>query len=628
MAIKRYYAKKDNTITNAFKENLTTRGTGSNMGASDILEVFSIFGQANSSSAEESRVLIKFDCTASTDSIKADRDAGILPISGSVNFFLRLYNAPHSQTLPKSYTMDVSAISGSWNEGTGIDMEGYKDVGASNWINGTLNPTAATMTLVAASALNSRNGTTITLTNTDGTAVTFTTDNTKTETQSTATLIGTSGVSTLAKAVTSVHNALSAAITAGTLKMSISTLDVSSGNITLTQSVAGTAGNTTKPANITGITFAANFAGGTGTEWILTGGDYFTDASSSFTASFDSGVEDVELDITPLVEQWLSSSNLGQKEDEGVGVFLSSEYSSASRSYYTKKFFARGTEFFYKQPNIEARWDSSIEDDRGNFFYSSSLATAAENLNTIFFYNYFRGRLRNIPDIGTGNIGVSVFSSSAGSPAGSAISLVADGTHVLSTGVFAVTGGQVSTGIYSASFTMTAASAPLTTINDVWFKLDNSVADASTGVQYGTGTIEPKIVTNLYNAPSSEYLVTITNLRQKYRPEETARFRVYTRQKDWTPTIYTKAVSTPETEVVESGSFEVFRVIDDLKVIPHGTGSTPYHTFMSYDVSGSYFDLDMGLFQPGFMHGIKLAFYNEDIDSWVEQPEVFKFKVE
>ena len=320
---------------------------------------------------------------------------------------------------------------------------------------------------------------------------------------------------------------------------------------------------------------------------------------------------------------------LGSKPDEGVGVFLSSQFSGASRSYYTKKFFARGTEFFYKQPNIEARWDSSIEDDRGNFFYSSSLATAAENLNTIFFYNYFRGRLRNIPDVGTGNIGVTIYSSSAGAPvATSSVSLVADGTHVLSSNQFVVTGGHFSTGIYSASFAMTAASTPLTTINDVWFKLDNSVADASTGVQYGTGTIEPKVVTNLYNAPSNEYLVTITNLRQKYRPDETARFRVYTRQKDWTPTIYTKAVSTPETEVVESGSFEVFRVIDDLKVIPHGTGSTPYHTFMSYDVSGSYFDLDMGLFQPGFMHGIKLAFYNEDIDSWVEQPEVFKFKVE
>ena len=31
MSIKRFYATKDNTITNAYKPNLTTRATGSNM---------------------------------------------------------------------------------------------------------------------------------------------------------------------------------------------------------------------------------------------------------------------------------------------------------------------------------------------------------------------------------------------------------------------------------------------------------------------------------------------------------------------------------------------------------------------------------------------------------------------
>ena len=46
MAIKKYTATKDNTITNAFKQNLITRGTGSNMGASDVTEIFSIYGQA------------------------------------------------------------------------------------------------------------------------------------------------------------------------------------------------------------------------------------------------------------------------------------------------------------------------------------------------------------------------------------------------------------------------------------------------------------------------------------------------------------------------------------------------------------------------------------------------------
>ena len=49
MGIKRYFASKDNTITNAFAENLTTRGTGSNMGAADILETFVIHGQTSAS---------------------------------------------------------------------------------------------------------------------------------------------------------------------------------------------------------------------------------------------------------------------------------------------------------------------------------------------------------------------------------------------------------------------------------------------------------------------------------------------------------------------------------------------------------------------------------------------------
>ena len=53
MAIKRYLASADNTITNAFKANLSSRGTDANMGASDVLETFSIYGQADSSSLEK-----------------------------------------------------------------------------------------------------------------------------------------------------------------------------------------------------------------------------------------------------------------------------------------------------------------------------------------------------------------------------------------------------------------------------------------------------------------------------------------------------------------------------------------------------------------------------------------------
>ena len=82
MAIRRYKATKDNTITNAFKANLTTRGTGSNMGEADILEVFSIYAQASTSSGELSRALIEFDING----LSASRDSGDIPASGSVDF--------------------------------------------------------------------------------------------------------------------------------------------------------------------------------------------------------------------------------------------------------------------------------------------------------------------------------------------------------------------------------------------------------------------------------------------------------------------------------------------------------------------------------------------------------------
>ena len=111
--IKNYSASADTTITNAFKPILTTRGTGSNMGAADALEVFSVYGHASGSSDELSRILIKFP----TDEISRDRTAGDIPASGSVDFHLRLYNNPHGDTIPKNFTLVVRPLLQNWEEG-------------------------------------------------------------------------------------------------------------------------------------------------------------------------------------------------------------------------------------------------------------------------------------------------------------------------------------------------------------------------------------------------------------------------------------------------------------------------------------------------------------------------------
>ena len=79
--------------------------------------------------------------------------------------------------------------------------------------------------------------------------------------------------------------------------------------------------------------------------------------------------------------------------------------------------------------------------------------------------------------------------------------------------------------------------------------------------------------------------------------------------------------------IIHIASHDQFRVVDELDVIPYGTGSD-LHTAMSYDLSGNYFDLDMSMLESGYMYAIKFTYYNNSIGDWVEQPEIFKFRVE
>ncbi len=134
MSIKRYTASKDNTISNAFKASLTGRGTTGNMGSSDILEVFSIYGQASSSSLEQSRILVDLPI----GQISKNRKAGEIPESGSITFKYKMFNAAHGQTTPEKFTIVATPVIRSWEEGSGLDMEEFTDKEVSNWLSSSL----------------------------------------------------------------------------------------------------------------------------------------------------------------------------------------------------------------------------------------------------------------------------------------------------------------------------------------------------------------------------------------------------------------------------------------------------------------------------------------------------------
>ena len=618
MAVKRYYADADTTITNAYKANLTERGISGNMGQSDILEVFSIYAQESSSSSELQRILIKFPVTGTTSEyISYDREEGNIPESGSVSFYLRLYNATHSQTTPKNFSLTVSAVSQSWQEGDGLDMEEYSDEGEASW-NGRLD-TKIAQVITASFGSNTKGnyaGKYISLYDANNNRYNFWFDTTGTDTAPTLdgdeieVDISSGGLTTAAHYATTFQGIVE--------DHAQFTAEDQSGAVKITNSTAGTA--TAPTGNIDVITLTTATVGADFTAWDTAGADYYTDSSSSFTASFDSGFEDMNLDVTSLVEQWISSSLEGKRENYGALIKLDSSEENAETSYYTKKFFARGSQYFFKRPCIEARWDSSKKDDRGSFYYSSSLAPASDNLNTIYLYNYVRGQLKNIPAIGTGDIIVSIRSGSADNtePYGPKL-ILSTGGGVSSTDTEHVTGSYVSTGIYSASFAFTGSTS-LTKIYDIWH---------SGGVEYFTGTIEPKDLSQVWSGtgmnPNQQFVSKITNLKPTYSSQNTsARFRLYTRKKDWNPSIYSVASQVAPIDLVEDAYYQVRRVNDDIEVISYGTGSNN-STRLSFDTSGRYFDLDMSLLQADSTYAIKFVYYLNG--QYVEQSEEFKFRV-
>ena len=466
------------------------------------------------------------------------------------------------------------------------------------------------------------------------------------------------------------------------------------------------------------------------------------------------GTEDVLVNITALVEEWIAAESTVDPDRENYGVMIkmsgSYEDGSRQRSYYTKKFFARGTEFFFKRPCIEARFDDSIGDDRANFYKSSSLATGPENLNQLYMYNYTRRGLSNIPALKTDPNGADqstgealmrvrlypdLKSSSkaivlpvgggvqdgrakatitvAGNPGNAETftmtdsadasvtftfqqgnnSVAANSSTTSTVGIFSVLGnnagiaeriqqsiantslavtavdngdgtvtvtqnaigtagnkalsmasvtnvsvpsntfadGQAQdfaecylheTGIYSASLATTGSH---TKVYDVWSHTDSSHNGGKHELFTGSA-IYVKTHTPLpYSNADEEYVVSLSNLKPVYRTKDNPSLRLNVRRKDHQPNIYTVASNKLQNEVLYNVYYRAYRVIDGEEVVSYGSGSIP-HSKMSYDSSGSFFKLDMSLFEPGYMYALEVS--TDSYGQNIVNKDEFKFRVE
>ena len=617
MTIKRYTATKDNVISTAFKENLNNRASTSNMGASDVLEIFSIFGQASSSSLERARILVEFPIS----SISQDRDNEIIPASGNVDFVIRIGNAEHGQTTPSNFTLSAHPLVQPWDEGRGLDMESYLDSDASNWLSRSLGATWSNTgssfidTGLVTSSPIPKHYTQSFSKGTEDIDINITGLVEEWIKSYKSNTVQASGAISFDDSLQPENNSWVIIRGYGAQEKKFVFVHRHEATGSSTANViyvsTGSSGTSETLENLH-TSILSNYAG------VITASiDAYnlrlTQVTGGFAGNLALSQSNLQTYFTALSSSFAGGQGL---QNYGVLLKLSGAYedSSLEKSFYTKKLFSRSSEYFFKRPVIEARWDDSIKDDRSNIIRSSSLATAAENLNNIYLYNKRRAGYMNIPNTGS-NLVVQFI------PSNSETAVTVTHNGVAQT---YVTASKVSTGIYKATF---AYSGSETTLRDVWKRHDYTAPDSHvyTGLYTGSAfTINNDKTYTAYDIPN--YITNITNLNKRYSKTETATFRVYTRNKNWRPNVYTVATQTAPVDTIRDAYYKVRRVSDDLTVINFSTGSSPYYSALSYDASGSYFDLDMSILEPNYLY--EISFLYKDGNNYIEQKERFKFRVD
>ena len=238
------------------------------------------------------------------------------------------------------------------------------------------------------------------------------------------------------------------------------------------------------------------------------------------------------------------------------------------------------------------------------------MAPPEDNINRLYLYNRHRGILSDIGGNLTSSLFCSIYSGTLG-PSGLPIPL----KNNSDLGFIEAT--RIRKGIYEAEVVVDTDAQVL---YDVWHDGNNIYyyTGSAFDVKSGDGDDESDFQIN-------DYSVNITNLKTVYSNKEQARFNVYVRNKNWDPTIYTIAKSNAENHTIRLAYYRVYRIVDNLTVIPYGDSEIEF-TRLSYDDTGNYFDLDMSIFEPSYTYGIRLMFKEFGLET--EQRELFKFRVE
>jgi hypothetical protein len=313
------------------------------------------------------------------------------------------------------------------------------------------------------------------------------------------------------------------------------------------------------------------------------------------TQSFDTGEEDLSIDITTIV----SATIAGLLPDHGLRLSFSGTNETDEKTRFVKRFASRHASNVYKRPKILVQYDNSEHDHQESMFFDLT--------GSIFLRNYHRGQPANIL---SGTAAVQMSGSECITlklKSGSFSRILSASQHKI--------GKNYVTGVYSASFAISSLETSLTgEINSVgsgtfkvyWLSKDMNIA-------YHTGSIVINEITrSSFDSSPRRLSVTMTNQRSQYRLGDKARIRVHIA--DMTPVIV-KARKTPREKKSIITKEMFYRVIDARTndvIIPFDT--VKRSTNLSSDGKGMFFDLYFDALSKGRSYKIEFLVKERGID--------------
>ena len=317
------------------------------------------------------------------------------------------------------------------------------------------------------------------------------------------------------------------------------------------------------------------------------------------TQTFDSGYEDLEMDVTEWVKSYWLSTNKSVTTNNGFVLKFNTEETDA-KSYFVKRLASRHTRNPFLRPKIVASWDNYYLDDRLDF--------EADTANEIFVQNY----VQDVP---------SNFS------AGTLTSTLTFGAFSASGATAAVTlGGKTQTGLYKSSFS--AISSSDSTLSP------HLIASGSVLLQEEwklgtqtvyTGSLHLRRPLAQSSQMPRDLRFSIIDLKSRYDQSEVPVVRLFVRERNLANEPVRIPIELPS-QVVQKVYYQIRDTNSLVTLIPFSDKKeTPDEsTRLSADATGMFFSFPVSVLPRGRTYTIDIAFYDRGIRRVYESNTAFK----